>query len=192
MCKPPSTPPPVSFPLAGFALAALLSYKNLNVSLERSFEEVRRRDNDSENRVFQVFSRVVSVVVSNPSTENLSHPVQITLRHLQVRPTNAIQAITVDYIKENCPKKKKSDELNALIQESVSFTQDINNSSEATYICAYWSESGTWSPNGCREESTNATHTVCKCSHLSSFAVLMALTPMEVSVNLNPVRATPA
>ncbi|XP_011610834.2 CD97 antigen-like isoform X1 [Takifugu rubripes] len=130
----------------GFALAALLSYKNLDISLERSFEELRRRDNDSENRVFQVFSRVVSVVVSNPSTENLRHPVQITLRHLK----------------------------------------DINEST-ATYTCAYWSESGTWSPNGCHEESTNATHTVCNCSHLSSFAVLMALTPMEHTFGLRLV-----
>lgn len=76
----------------------------------------------------------------------------------------------------------KSDKLN----RSIPFTQDIKESA-ATYTCAYWSESGTWSPNGCHEESTNLTHTVCNCSHLSSFAVLMALTPMEVSVNLNLV-----
>lgn len=74
------------FPLTGFALAALLSYKNLNISFDLSFEELRRRDNDSEGRIFQVFSRIVSVVVSNPSTEHLTHPVQITLRHLEVRP----------------------------------------------------------------------------------------------------------
>lgn len=84
----------------------------------------------------------------------------------------------------------KSDKLNTYIQESVYFTQDINESA-ATYTCAYWSENGTWSPNGCQEESTNVTHTVCKCSHLSSFAVLMALTPMEVSVNVNLVGARP-
>lgn len=72
-------------PLTGFALAALLSYTNLNISLNGSFEELRRRHNDSENRIFQLFSRVVSVVVSNPSTESLSRPVDITLRHLQVR-----------------------------------------------------------------------------------------------------------
>lgn len=72
-------------PLTGFALAALLSYRNLNISFNDSFEELQRRYNDSENRIFQLFSRVVSVVVSNPSTGNLSHPVDITLRHLQVR-----------------------------------------------------------------------------------------------------------
>lgn len=107
MCKPPSTPPRVSFPWTGFALAALLSYNNLNISLEHSFEELRRRDDDSENRVFRVFSRVVSVVVSNPSTQNLSHPVQITLRHLQVRRqlADAIHAITVGYKRETCPIK---------------------------------------------------------------------------------------
>lgn len=75
----------VFLPLTGFALAALLSYRNLNISFNDSFEELQRRYNDSENRTFQLFSRVVSVVVSNPSTGNLSHPVDITLRHLQVR-----------------------------------------------------------------------------------------------------------
>ena len=72
-------------PLTGFALAALLSYTNLNISVDRSFEELQRHDKDREDRVFQVFSRVVSVIVSNPLTSDLSHPVVITLRHLQVR-----------------------------------------------------------------------------------------------------------
>lgn len=53
-----------------------------------------------------------------------------------------------------------------------------------TYTCAYWSKRGAWSPDGCSQVSLNVTHTVCNCSHLSSFAVLMALTPMEVSNNV--------
>lgn len=57
--------------------------------------------------------------------------------------------------------------------------------SGVTHTCVYWSERGTWSPDGCYQESTNVTHTVCNCFHLSSFAVLMALTPMEVSENAN-------
>lgn len=93
------------FPLTGFALAALLSYTNLNMSFDHSFEELQTRDNNSEDRIFQVFSRVVSVVVSNPSTGNLSHPVNITLRHLQVREyTNII----VFLIKENINTLKQS------------------------------------------------------------------------------------
>lgn len=67
------------------------------------------------------------------------------------------------------------------IQKTVYVTQDTMMSPRVKYICAYWSERGTWSPDGCYQVSSNITHTVCHCYHLSSFAVLMALTPMEVS-----------
>lgn len=66
-------------------MAALLSYKNLEGSVNRSFEKLKEHEEDGVS--FQVFSKVVSVVVSNPSTENLSSSVQITFRHLQVVPT---------------------------------------------------------------------------------------------------------
>ena len=32
-----------------------------------------------------------------------------------------------------------------------------------------------WSPVGCQANSSNATHTVCHCYHLTSFAVLMSV-----------------
>lgn len=63
-----------------------MSYRNLNISFNQSFEGLTGQDKDGVDPVFQVFSRVVSVVVSNPNTENLSHPVNVTLRHLQVGP----------------------------------------------------------------------------------------------------------
>lgn len=59
--------------------------------------------------------------------------------------------------------------------------KDMEESPRVKYICTYWSESGTWSTDGCYQQHSNATHTVCKCEHLSSFAVLVALYPMEVS-----------
>lgn len=166
------------FPPTGFALAALLSYTNLNLSFDHSFEELQSSDNDSEDRVFQVFSRVVSVVVSNPSTGNLSHPVNITLRHLQVREhTDTRYNYCIFTQKKKINKLKQSN----LHLENCFLQQDMKKTSGVTYTCAYWSERGTWSPDGCVQESSNITHTVCKCSHLSSFAVLMALTPIEVS-----------
>ncbi|XP_070838706.1 adhesion G protein-coupled receptor E5 [Chaetodon trifascialis] len=128
----------------GFALAALLSYKNLEISNNRSFEELTGHEKDGVDPDFRVSSRVVSVVVSNPSTQNLSRPVNITLRHLQ----------------------------------------DREESPEVSYICAYWSERGTWSTDGCYHPHSNATHTVCTCEHLSSFAVLMARYPMEHTFGL--------
>lgn len=74
----------ILFSSAGFALVALLSYKNLEVSLNQSFKELTGLAKDGVDPKFKVSSRVVSVVVSNPSTEDLSHHVNITLRHLQV------------------------------------------------------------------------------------------------------------
>ncbi|XP_038569925.1 adhesion G protein-coupled receptor E5 [Micropterus salmoides] len=131
-------------PYPGFALAALLSYKNLQSSVNQYFDELTGHEKDGVNPTFQISSRVVSVVVSNPSTQNLRRPVNITLRHLQ----------------------------------------DMEESHEVSYICAYWSNKGAWSTDGCYQQHSNATHTVCKCEHLSSFAVLMALYPMEHTFGL--------
>ncbi|KAG7223729.1 hypothetical protein INR49_026411 [Caranx melampygus] len=123
----------------GFALAALLSYKNLDLSVEGSYNELTNYAKDGVDPTFNVSSRVVSVVVSNPSTQHLSRSVNITLRHLE----------------------------------------DIEESKEVNYICAYWNERGAWSTDGCYQQYSNASLTVCRCEHLSSFAVLMALYPME-------------
>ncbi|XP_031145049.1 adhesion G protein-coupled receptor E5 [Sander lucioperca] len=131
----------------GFALAALLSYNNLEISVNRSFDELTGHEKDGVNPSFQISSRVVSVVVSNPSTQNLSRSVNITLRHLQ----------------------------------------DVEESANLNYICAYWTERGAWSTDGCYQQYSNAKHTVCTCEHLSSFAVLMALYPMKHTFGLQLV-----
>uniref|UniRef100_M3Y6U3 Adhesion G protein-coupled receptor E4P n=1 Tax=Mustela putorius furo TaxID=9669 RepID=M3Y6U3_MUSPF len=46
------------------------------------------------------------------------------------------------------------------------------------HFCVYWNgseEGGIWSTKGCHHVRSNSSHTECKCFHLSSFAVLMAL-----------------
>ncbi|XP_032386919.1 adhesion G protein-coupled receptor E1 isoform X1 [Etheostoma spectabile] len=131
----------------GFALAALLSYKNLKISVNQSFDALTGHKKDGVNPSFQIFSRVVSVVVSNPSTQNLSRSVNITLRHLQ----------------------------------------DVEESANLNYVCTFWTESGAWSTGGCYQQHSNATHTVCTCEHLSSFAVLMALYPIKHTFGLQLV-----
>nr|XP_014345683.1 PREDICTED: adhesion G protein-coupled receptor L4 [Latimeria chalumnae] len=45
--------------------------------------------------------------------------------------------------------------------------------------CAFWNYSqdtmqGQWSTKGCERQNTNATHTTCKCNHLTHFAILMS------------------
>ncbi|XP_023572643.1 adhesion G protein-coupled receptor E3 [Octodon degus] len=50
------------------------------------------------------------------------------------------------------------------------------------HLCVYWEGSeagGSWSTEGCRRVGSNDSYTTCKCRHLSSFAVLMALNPKE-------------
>ncbi|KAM9115138.1 adhesion G protein-coupled receptor E3-like [Pangshura tecta] len=49
--------------------------------------------------------------------------------------------------------------------------------------CVYWkliAGKGTWAEDGCAILHTNSTHTICSCNHLSSFALLMGLTEVEV------------
>ncbi|KAG7460266.1 hypothetical protein MATL_G00219720 [Megalops atlanticus] len=53
--------------------------------------------------------------------------------------------------------------------------------------CVYWDaeiHGGAWSEEGCNATQSNSTHTVCVCTHLSSFAVLMALYDMKDSFQL--------
>ncbi|XP_006896474.1 PREDICTED: EGF-like module-containing mucin-like hormone receptor-like 4-like [Elephantulus edwardii] len=50
----------------------------------------------------------------------------------------------------------------------------------AKYLCVSWEESeegSSWSTKGCSYLDSNNLYTKCQCFHLSSFAVLMALTP---------------
>uniref|UniRef100_A0A673WNY5 CD97 antigen-like n=1 Tax=Salmo trutta TaxID=8032 RepID=A0A673WNY5_SALTR len=67
----------------------------------------------------------------------------------------------------------------SFLKEPVTFTfSHLKESDEGNYTCVYWdaeSGEGTWSDRGCFLVKSNATHTVCSCYHLSSFAVLMAL-----------------
>uniref|UniRef100_A0A3B4U3B1 CD97 antigen-like n=1 Tax=Seriola dumerili TaxID=41447 RepID=A0A3B4U3B1_SERDU len=123
----------------GFALAALLSYKNLNITVNGSFQELKESKKDGVNpSSIKVFSRVVTVVVSNPSTQ-----------HLSLQPVPYIHSCWFCFPRE------------------------------VEYICAYWNERGVWSTDGCYQQRSSDSHTVCTCEHLSSFAVLMALYPME-------------
>ncbi|XP_066280378.1 adhesion G protein-coupled receptor L3-like [Branchiostoma lanceolatum] len=44
-------------------------------------------------------------------------------------------------------------------------------------FCVFWDVShGNWSHSGCNTVTTNATHTTCKCNHLTSFAILVDTT----------------
>ncbi|XP_041715279.1 adhesion G protein-coupled receptor E3-like [Coregonus clupeaformis] len=60
--------------------------------------------------------------------------------------------------------------------------------SEAS-TCVYWSEDGegAWSSQACATVISNSTHTVCSCTHLSSFALLRGIQEEKKSGNLSLV-----
>lgn len=67
------------------------------------------------------------------------------------------------------------------LSEPVVFTVKHLQHSEENFNpnCSFWSYSkhtmtGVWSTQDCRLLATNRTHTTCSCTHLTSFAVLMA------------------
>ncbi|XP_057187538.1 adhesion G protein-coupled receptor E5 isoform X2 [Triplophysa rosa] len=63
--------------------------------------------------------------------------------------------------------------------------QERAESKDMTHTCVYWDETEVaWSGRGCKKAWTNSTHTACSCTHLSSFAVLMALYPVKDTFGL--------
>uniref|UniRef100_A0A8C0SYW7 Adhesion G protein-coupled receptor E3 n=1 Tax=Canis lupus familiaris TaxID=9615 RepID=A0A8C0SYW7_CANLF len=73
---------------------------------------------------------------------------------------------------------------NTSLSKSVilSFQQMKMKTSSEKAICVYWKSTGEhsqWSRDGCFLIQANESHTICNCTHLSSFAVLMALTKQE-------------
>ncbi|KAF4118034.1 hypothetical protein G5714_000085 [Onychostoma macrolepis] len=130
----------------GFAFAALVSYKGLNSSSDLLQKMRNEKSDDKERNItYQLNSEVVTAVVSNTETKQLSEPVKLVFRHVEERAES----------------------------EGVA------------YSCVYWNETeGAWSEEGCVRAESNSTHTVCSCSHLSSFAVLMALYPVQDSFDL--------
>lgn len=46
--------------------------------------------------------------------------------------------------------------------------------------CVFWNFTGnSWSDEGCRVKSTNSTHTICTCDHLTNFALIMEVSSDE-------------
>ncbi|KAL1005084.1 hypothetical protein UPYG_G00054290, partial [Umbra pygmaea] len=134
----------------GFAVAGLITYKNLESSVNNSFQDLKHTSTDtatdtvsfSEPR-YQIGSKVVTALVSNPETNDLDQPVLLTFKHLKVKAESAEMYYTCVFWE---------------------YGRDQNGG-------------GAWSKRGCTKVLSNSTHTQCSCQHLSSFAVLMALYP---------------
>ncbi|XP_035392157.1 adhesion G-protein coupled receptor D1 isoform X2 [Electrophorus electricus] len=64
--------------------------------------------------------------------------------------------------------------------------QALNQSSKVLLYCAfldYSSKEGVWSNEGCMRTGGNLSYSVCVCNHLTNFAILMQVIPMELSKN---------
>ncbi|XP_053480152.1 adhesion G-protein coupled receptor D1 isoform X2 [Ictalurus furcatus] len=62
--------------------------------------------------------------------------------------------------------------------------QAMNESNKVFLYCAfldYSSKEGVWSDNGCLRAGGNLSYSVCVCNHLTNFAILMQVVPVELS-----------
>ena len=48
-------------------------------------------------------------------------------------------------------------------------------------FCVLSSGEGIWSNQGCALTEGNLSYSVCRCTHLTNFAILMQVVPLEVS-----------
>ncbi|KAK6300945.1 hypothetical protein J4Q44_G00290430 [Coregonus suidteri] len=82
----------VTYP--GFALAGLVCYMTLERSVNNSFQYLTDTDTDTATAAaskpsYQISSKVVTALVSNPATDHLAQPVILTFKHLQERAESA-------------------------------------------------------------------------------------------------------
>ncbi|XP_073532202.1 adhesion G-protein coupled receptor D1 isoform X3 [Phyllobates terribilis] len=64
------------------------------------------------------------------------------------------------------------------------YIEAVNNSNEVYLYCAFLdfsSGSGIWSNEGCIRVDGNLNYSVCRCNHLTNFAILMQVVPVSLS-----------
>ena len=60
-------------------------------------------------------------------------------------------------------------------------------STKVSLLLSSGSSEGEWSTSGCSVSSNNATHTVCKCNHLSTFTILMVCILCSICIDVRHV-----
>ncbi|KAM9492129.1 adhesion G protein-coupled receptor E5-like isoform 3-T3 [Salvelinus alpinus] len=142
-----------------FALVGLVCYKTMEKSVNNSFQYLTDTDTDTD-------TDTATATASKPSYQISSKVVTAFVSN------------------------PATDQLAQPVILTFKHLQVRAESVEMNYTCVFWSEGrvqeegGAWSRRGCTKVTSNATHTVCSCSHLSSFAVLMALYPVEHTFEL--------
>ena len=94
---------------SGFTLAGLVCYKTVERSVNNSFQYLTDTDTNrytatatASKPSYQISSKVVTALVSNPATEHLAQPVILTFRHLQVAFDNITYAVVLMLTYHKC------------------------------------------------------------------------------------------
>ncbi|KAJ8345813.1 hypothetical protein SKAU_G00300060 [Synaphobranchus kaupii] len=90
-----------------------------------------------------------------------------------------VTEIYSDIITATLPKTRHME-----LSEPVNFTVHHKKKLKAGMMtCVYWDDKGEetqWSVDGCTASFSNETHTVCSCTHLSTFAILLQTEEQDV------------
>ncbi|XP_060755222.1 adhesion G protein-coupled receptor E3-like [Neoarius graeffei] len=90
--------------------------------------------------------------------------------------TDATKTIISSVVSGTLPKVTKK-ELTSPVNFTLNYINGIKPSGNLT--CVYWKESE-WVEDGCSITEQNDTYTVCSCTHLSTFALIMLTDPTKV------------
>lgn len=163
----------ITFPMwifSGSASVAFLTLSGMESLLSHQYFQ-------TEN-ITEMYSGVITALLPSVNNTNLTEPVNFTLQHKKVPPNSFrwhVVCCVLTYL---------------IIFISLSFHhhhhQTVTDSGMVT--CVYWEDntetdgSGTdgqknmgWSVKGCWVSYTNENYTVCTCSHLSTFALILQI-----------------
>ncbi|XP_046694258.1 adhesion G protein-coupled receptor E5 [Silurus meridionalis] len=147
-----------------------------NVQLEMSWETAVGAN-------YPGFAFVALVNYKSLNSTNVSSPVNLGAETRHKNTTYHLNSEVVTALVGNTDTHS--------LPEPVTLTFRHKNEREVSkglnYSCVYWDDAqagGAWSGQGCVKATFNSTHGVCTWNHLSSFAVLMALYPIEDTFEL--------
>ncbi|XP_062400035.1 adhesion G-protein coupled receptor D1 isoform X5 [Sardina pilchardus] len=115
----------------------------------------------------------------NEASDFKDHKIQVAsfLISLKVEPS---PALSINLSKEPLIKIVLTHQLTKEQQ-----MQSVNKSNTVHLYCAFLdyrsSKEGVWSNEGCVRSGGNLSYSVCLCNHLTNFAILMQVVPMELS-----------
>ncbi|XP_066283061.1 adhesion G protein-coupled receptor L2-like [Branchiostoma lanceolatum] len=88
------------------------------------------------------------------------------------------RVISATVVNDNSPT-----ELGGVVTILLEHSSDDKTINLSTAFCSFWNFSlgGFWSNEGCTKnlDKSNLTHTTCECTHLTNFAILMAVTELQ-------------